>query len=173
MKKLCFVLCFVMITIGCSTMSVYYDFDPRADFSKLRTYSWLPIPVEPDVGGLMAQRLKRIVNAHLERRGYELISEGADFLIAAHLDKKEKMRILDLGYHYGPHGRYWDRDIQTLYYEEGTFILDFIDGDTKEVVWRAVAKDVLDPTPTTQEQISRIKEAVQKMLVNFPPGSAN
>jgi hypothetical protein len=153
-------------------MTVYYDYDPVADFTKLKTYSWLPIPAEPEVGGLIVNRLKMAVNRHLEQRGFDNVSEGADFLIAAHVGKKEKMDIVDLGYRYGPYGRYWERDIQTRYYEEGTFIMDFINNDSKEVIWRAVVKDILEPTPTPDEQNRRINEAVQKMLIHFPPNQS-
>ena len=32
------------LAAGCSSMEVNYDFDPKADFSGLKTYSWLDKP---------------------------------------------------------------------------------------------------------------------------------
>jgi hypothetical protein len=54
-------------------------------------------------------------------------------------------------------------------YEEGTLVLDFVDADTKGLVWRGVATDALDAHATPEDRGKQIQEAVTKILAKYPP----
>jgi len=47
--------------------------------------------------------------------------------------------------------------------------LDFVDAESKKMIWRGVAKAEVDDQSTPDEKEKLIKEAVQKILENFPP----
>ena len=59
--------------------------------------------------------------------------------------------------------------MQVTTYEEGTLLLDVVDGRTNELVWRGAASTRINPDRTPQERTELIRTAVQKMLKDFPP----
>jgi hypothetical protein len=50
--------------------------------------------------------------------------------------------------------------------KEGTLVLEFKDAKTDAVVWRAMVSEVLGRPEGVEEQI---KDAVQRLLQDFPP----
>jgi len=165
---------------GCSDITVEYDYDPAYDFSKLRTFDWLPIPVKPEISQLSVRRIKSAVTEELQAKGFRQTSSKPDFTIAAHIMKEEKVDVRSWGYCYGPTRRYrhWGYygepiaappQIDTFRYEEGTLILDFVEAKSKEMIWRGTAKRVLDPGGTPEEHEKAVHEVAGKILENFPP----
>ncbi len=166
------VLCLMVLTIGCASVyDVSYDYDPKANFAGLKTYDWLPVPVNTEINRFNIKRMQHAVNTELEARGLETRSDNPDFLIATHIGKNQGVKVTDWGYGYGPHGGYWGHGgrIDVWQYEEGTLILDFVDANSKDLIWRGSAKAELDSTITPEEAQKLINEAVQKILENFPP----
>lgn len=53
-------------------------------------------------------------------------------------------------------------------YTEFKLILDFVDAESKELIWRGGATSVVDAAGATGMQLS---EAVNKILEKFPPPS--
>jgi hypothetical protein len=169
------VLCLMGFISGCSSVyDVQYDYDQKADFSGLKTYDWLPVPDKADIESLDITRVKAAVNAELRAKGLVMTSDNPDLLIAEHLGKKDKINVRDWGYGYAPYGGYWGghwgaRGVSVYEYEEGSLILDFVDAESKKMIWRGVAKAEVDDQATPDEREKLIKEAVQKILKNFPP----
>lgn len=172
-----FALFLMDLIISCSAVyNVQYDYDKTVDFTNFATYDWLPIPKKTDIESLDIKRVQRAVNAELEAKGLTMTAENPDFLIAEHLGKKDKVRVTNWGYGYGPYGGYWGRywgtgGVSVYQYEEGSLILDFVETHSKNLIWRGVAKAVLDDVTTPEKRDKLINEAVQKILKNFPPPS--
>jgi hypothetical protein len=55
-------------------------------------------------------------------------------------------------------------------YTMGTFVLDFFDVASKELVWRGSAEGKLREYNTPEQKQDRANEVVQKILEQFPPG---
>jgi uncharacterized lipoprotein YajG len=86
---------------GCSTISVNQDYDPAYDFSKLKTYGFIPITEEAGIDQLNATRLGDAIKENLNTKGYTL-SDNADFGIALFFTKDTKTSIQSTGgYGYG------------------------------------------------------------------------
>ena len=51
----------------------------------------------------------------------------------------------------------------------GTLIVDLVDANQKELVWRGTATKTLDPGSSPEEKQKHLDEAVQKMFGNYPP----
>jgi hypothetical protein len=167
-------LCAIFLTIGCSTISsVRYDYDTEADFRNLKTYDWLEEYTE--MSAIDAKRIKNAIDAELTARGYSQSLDDPDFMIAFHGTSEEKVNVVDHGYRYCPYGRYcygywgWGSTPTTYTYEEGTLIIDFIDSESLQMVWRGEAKGVLDPNLSPERLDQVTNEAVQRILQNFPP----
>lgn len=173
-------LLFLLIAVAsCSTVyDVQFDYNTKTDFANLKTYNWLPVPEKADIDSLDAMRVQKAVNAEMQAKGLRLTSGIPDFLIAEHLGKKDKVSVRDWGYNYGPYAGYWGGyrgpmgGVSTFQYEEGSLILDFVDPQTKQLIWRGSAKAEVDDVRTPEKREALINEAVQKILKNFPPPSS-
>jgi hypothetical protein len=167
---------FVMgVTIGCSAVyDVQYDYDTMVDFGGFKTYNWMKIPEKPDINNLDVERIKKAVNGILPVKGLRKTIEDPDFLIAVHLAQKDKLRVTNWGYSYGPHAGYWGHGGVSIYqYEEGSLILDFVDAASEKLIWRGAAKADINAVRTPDKREKLLNEAVQKILENFPPPSSN
>jgi len=54
-------------------------------------------------------------------------------------------------------------------YEEGTLVLDVVNGSEKDLIWRGTAKKTVDQNATPDKITKTINEAVKKLLKGFPP----
>ena len=160
--------------VSCSLVyNVSFDSDGSVDLLQLSTYDWLPIPKEANINNLDEARIKKTVNAELEAKGLRLTSDNPDFLIAPDIITKDKLRVTQWGYPYYYSYRTYDGSwsVNAYQYEEGTFILDFLKPTSKDVIWQGSARGAIDYADTPEKRDRLIKEAMQKILQNFPTPS--
>ncbi|MCJ7483083.1 MAG: DUF4136 domain-containing protein [Thermodesulfovibrionales bacterium] len=186
MKRSIILIGFLLFCTGCATFSVNYDFDPEADFTRLKTYAWSPVSEKSPMNELTMKRIKIAVDKQLKAKGLTVTaSENPDMLIALNAAREKRVDVQEWGYGHDdrdyssdrwypgrlpvtPGGRdYFEyrRGVDTYEYEVGTLVLDFVDAKKKELVWRGTASGVIDPGKTA-EQIDGI---IAKLLDNFPP----
>ncbi len=151
--------------------NIWVDYDKEADFNKLKTFKWLPLPEKEIAPSIVKKRIIKAVNYQLELKDFKKAEKNPDFLIALHTGKQAKVNIRERGYSYGRYGRHGgiSSSVDVYQYEEGTAIVDFVDAQSKELIWRGTATAVIDPTRTPKEREKLIDEAVKDMLKNFPP----
>ncbi len=170
-----FILFLMGFVVSCSTIyGVQYDYDKQADFESLKTYDWMTVPEKANINSLNVERVKKAVNAELQAKGLMMTSNNPDFLIAEHLGKKDKVQVTNWGYDYNRFDRYWGEypgpvGVSIQEYEEGSLILDFVDAKSKKMIWRGIAKAVVNNVDTLEKKEKLINEAVHEILKNFPP----
>ena len=158
---------------GCSTISVQQDYDPAYDFSKLKTFGFIPITSEAGIDQLNADRLGEALKTNLTAKGFTL-AEKADFGIALFFTKSTKTDIhtsggYGYGYGYGYRG-YGGVGYTDIYqYDEGTLVVDFIDMTENKLVWRGIGTGVLSDNPTVEERTANINNAIMQIIDQFPP----
>ena len=162
----------VMLFSGCSSISVNQDYDPAYDFSKLKTFGFIPITAEAGIDQLNADRLSTAIKTNLATKGYT-VSKEADFGVALYFTKSTKTDIQSTGgygYGYGYRG-YGGMGGSTYVtqYDEGTLVIDFIDVAENKLVWRGIGTGILDSTPSVEERTEKINNAVTEILAQFPP----
>jgi len=177
---------------GCSTMDINQDYDPTANFASYKTYSWVPGP-QPKTGDarldndLLDTRIRTAVDRQLLLKGYQKVDPdqkldlNPDFLVSYHTSIQGKLDVTTVpGNAYmspliqadGTFGLGWDGwDEETFVttYDEGTILLDFADAKTKKLVWRGSVSDVVDPDKSPEKREASIVNAMQKVLMQFPP----
>jgi len=138
------------------------------------------------VNELNRARFVTAIENTLKAKGFNQNSSNPDFIIATHFGKENKVDITNWGYSYAPAGHYNGHGylypshgysgsyantggVSVYEYEQGTLILDFVDSKTKTLIWRATAKSIISPASTPEKQTEKIKNAVNKILENFPP----
>ena len=158
---------------GCSSVSVSTDYDPQTDFSRLKTYDWMP--GRPPLGSdtLTSSRIQRAVDDGLRARGYVKASRP-DFHVAYQVSVGQRVEsIPSSDYAYGWRRSYsMSGGTEVRTYDEGTLILDVVDPASKTLLWRGTARSVVEPGLMPEEREAKIREAVEKLLEEFPPGGA-
>jgi hypothetical protein len=183
MKKFA-VLVFSLFVLGATVtvaQDVRYDFDKDKDFSKYKTYKWVPIKGADQPDELTTRQVTAAFDAELATKGFtKTDSDTADLYIgfqtAIGSEKQFTSYSTDWGYG-GGWGRGWyggGMGSSTTYGSTSTVYvgqldLSIYDPAQKQMVWRGVATKTLDTKAKPEKKQKNITKAVQKLLKNFPP----
>ncbi len=173
---------------ACSGIDVNTNYDPSATqkLEGYRTYAWLPQPTGKDdrvYNPIVGARVEQTVDRYLLARGYKKVETGAnpDFLIGWHgaIHNALKAETVDDYYGYPWGGPFTDPfyaggavtlpETYLREYEQGSLILDVVDPESKQLVWRGTAQAELDENANAEKQQKKLDEAVTDLLKHFPP----
>jgi len=160
--------------VGCATMNVSSHVERGVNFAQYRTFDWGPADALPtgdprlDRNPFFKDHLEGAVEKQLAMRGLERSASGTpDLLIHYHANITQRFEVNGI-----------DRDRGYCYekcqprlkeYEQGTIVLDLVDGHTNSVIWRGWAQDAVDKVLNDQDRMDRqINQAVTKMMERFP-----
>lgn len=176
-----FVVALMLACLACSGVRVTTDFDPSADFTRVRSYAWLDERSgvqgdRADVTSLLDRRVRRSVDAELQRKGLSAVGRAeADVLVTYHLGVETKLDVntIDTGYGYG-RSRYRagvSTHTTVTEYQEGTLLIDVIEPKSKQLIWRGSGQARIRRSSTPEQREERIDQAVAQILESFPPGA--
>jgi hypothetical protein len=184
MKKWSFLtLIFFMIGVSSAfAQDVRYDYDKDKDFSKYKTYKWVPIKGADQPDQLTDKSLKSAIDAELATKGLtKTDSDDANLYIGYQtaVGTEKQFTSYNTGWGYGPGwGAGWygygGMATTTTYGSTSTVYigqldLSMYDPVAKQLVWRGTATKTLDPKAKPEKKEKNIKKAVSKLLKNFPP----
>jgi hypothetical protein len=179
-------LLFIVSVTGCSPIKVGTDYDPTVVFTNLRTYAWMPEVLEnpPVQNTILDSRIRLSVERQLTAQGYRKAApQAADFHMAYHLTAREIRSLqtdyYDSGYYGGyrqghrgvGYGGMVRAETYVTSYQEGTLVLDFVDPQTKKLIWRGTAQGEVDQFVSPEAKQEKLDKAVGLMLGQFPPQS--
>ena len=174
-KHSLFIVMFTLIVFlsGCSSITVNQDYDPAYDFSKLKTFGFIPITSEAGIDQLSADKLGNAIKTELLAKGYKL-ETPADFGIALMFSQQTKTNIQSYGYGYGygawgGRGMYGTGGVDVTQYQQGTLIIDIIDMPTQKLVWRGTGSGTMSDSPSVETRTENINNGVNQILAQFPP----
>jgi hypothetical protein len=166
----------IMTFTGCVTTPTQVDYE-RAAVGKMASYESFAIDSRETrsnyqdvvLSPIVDRRIERAIRSSLEAKGFQPVAGAADFRVTFNTVTKTKTESTDIGSppfrrypFYGFGGRYLDIDT----YEEGTFLVDIVDAESEELVWRgAYAKRLGWSAPDDAE----VQEIVSYILESFPP----
>jgi hypothetical protein len=151
------------------------DYDASFDFSQLKTFDWAPPPANYTIDDLVEKRLRNAVNGELQAKGYALSTDAPDFLISMLVTTETTTAgSVGVGASVGiPVGRgtisVGGGKSEPRVKQEGTLVLDFLDGKSRSVIWKGSATAALKESSSPEAQQDRIKRAVAELLAKFPP----
>jgi hypothetical protein len=191
------VLTSALVLAACTGIPVSTDYQPGWQLPAGASYAWLEpgeqAPRDPLVDNdLVAQRVKSAVNDALRARGLQLTEpEQASYLIAYHVAQQEKIDIDTFhswygyypcwscyGGYYHPRFGYYDPwwgpgpDVWVREYTEGTLVIDLVDAESRQLVWRGQSARRLPRLRTPEERTAFIRETVNAILADFPHTAA-
>jgi hypothetical protein len=171
-----------LVAVGCSSKmeisTTYKPGDVQA-ISQYKTYSWLPLPEAGDSrinNEFVAEHVVPEVDRILAQRGLRKDTTGTAELKVGYIVTVQDVTDIKsvntyYGYEYGYEGASGP-GYTTTYdasYEKGSLIIDMVDIESEQLVWRGIAQAKANPESDPGKRQQRLEEAVQKILEKFPP----
>ncbi|MFD2246972.1 DUF4136 domain-containing protein [Pontibacter ruber] len=186
-KSLLLLLASILWAISCTpTMNVQSSYGRATSFDRYRTFAWYPAEAADNLESKTGfdtqvdRRIKTAVEAELVKKGLRPDAEQPDFLIAYDVavpPGQEANAEFSPGFGYGYshwYGYRFNYDVSGFpdyrsitRYPAGTLLIDFIDPDTNQLIWRGSAEGEIVPVQTDERKIRR---SVTNILLQYPPG---
>ncbi len=145
-------------------MQIQTASDPQANLSRYKTYEWAPsrANVEGRPANILDQTLKSAVEKELAAKGLKPAQDSPpDLLVSYFAAAREATNYApEFGY---PSYPYYG----TAYVNrEGSLTIQFIDPETKRIVWQGTASDTIGEAGASPEQVIT---AVNELFERYPP----
>jgi len=176
------VLCVVLLVTGCESIQTHSDYDPAADFSGYRSFSWVADnPLMGSTAGgnpLTRERVQQAIVQTLTAKGYQFVADrnNADFVVGFTVGARDKVRVdtttQPMGFR-GPYGRWgmaYYQEVDVREYSEGRLAIDVFDVELKRPVWHGYGTKSLTGGDEKEPE-KLINSAVAAILADFPSGS--
>jgi len=176
MKNLVCLLLLASLTTGCAFVKLQTDYKPNKDFSQYETFCWLQgcefVYLGPEYFEDFnnVELIREAVVEELISKGFEQDSNQPDFLVNFQIIAEEKTAITSSYAIEDINGeRPWIpfNDQEIRYYIEGSLVIDIIDAQTSEIVWRSYGVQYFEHQEKINE--NKIRRAVRAALKDFPP----
>jgi hypothetical protein len=183
MKKLAFITVAFLLWGASAAVAqdVRYDFDKDKDFSRYKTYKWVPIKGADQPDELTARSIMSAIDAELATKGLtKTDGDTADLYVGFQtaIGQEKEFTSYNTGWGYGGGwggGWYGGGMSSTTTYGStstvyvGQLDVSMYDPAQKQLVWRGVASKTLDPKAKPEKKQKNITKAVAKLLKNYPP----
>ena len=154
-----------MLVSGCAVVQTDYNYDAGYDFSGLRQYSWLEMPIDFQIDHFSMQHIKTAIDRQLKIKGYTLTTEPGEFIISLQGYKDTVRQSPQSTSHSRVSGQRHAAD----QHQHGSFTITMIDTKTDRQIWQGYAKGVVAPTLSTREKAEKNNQIVATLLADFPP----
>jgi hypothetical protein len=155
---------------GCASLNIG-SYSSRLDVATYRTYAWGPADAaatgDPrlDNNPFFVERLQVEVERALARKGFaKTTTEAPEVLLHYHASVTQELNLNGTdGQKYGEDGP------RPFVYEKGTIVVDLVDPQTRNLVWRGWAEGAIDNVIDNQEWMEeRIDKAVARIMERLP-----
>ena len=160
---------------GCAGgLSYNHDYDPSANFTALRTYSWATPPENSrGINQMLERRVVAAIDQNLVAKGYQAATGEPDFAVNFTVTTSEQTDYntyyTGMGYGGGWYGGGMGSSTTRAYtYTNGTLIVDIFDAKSKNLIWRGTAAGTINEDASPEQREMRIQEAIAGILKTFP-----
>lgn len=168
-------------------VKVRVEFDKEYDFTRVRTFGWHPdgageVKLLMREGGDPEEirtrwepTIKDAVEQEMTKRGLAPATTGTPdlimhyyFLSGPNSDSQYRGQFIGAVPPWGlPDFAMTTTSFKI--FEQGTLVLDLIDGPKRQICWRGIAEAEVNRQRTPAERDKRIREGVRDLLQKFPP----
>lgn len=165
---------------SCATpMTAGADFDRDIEFNKYGTFAWgeddgLPVG-DPrlDDNPFFNERLHAAIQEQLERRGIRHDESSPGLLVHHHTAVRDHVEVYRADQNAGYTTDEYGAGTQVVEYEEGTFLVDIADAETKAILWRGWAVTNVETALNNPDEMSELlSRAVALMFERYPVAPA-
>ena len=159
----------LMMTDMTFAQTVNYNYDRGTDFTKFKTYKWVPITGAQHPDQITDGNITSIIDGILAGKGFvKKDADPVDLFVGYGTTIQDQQLITGygggMGFRFGGMGM-----AETSTIQNGTILVDIYNPAGKLLVWRATATESLDPSSDPNKNYSRLKSALTKLMKNFPP----
>lgn len=175
----------ILLFAGCASQpNVETDHQANFDFSSLKTFSVAETKQDSKENILISpftlSHIHAVLEDELSKRYQKAGQAKPDFIVNYHVVVEEKIdpRSYDNLYGYGFYGRGYYRYPNPFFYgpnaglrvyNQGSLIIDILDGKTDKPIWRGVSEKRLSRGMAPQQQREVLSQAVNEVIAYFPP----
>ena len=182
LSRACALILIPAVIIACSTpLTATVDHDPSFDFTEVRKIAIQPIDRSVAstvvISDMQVARINQAFTAELNRRGIEVVDTNADadMLMTWHLVTQERMDVRTYDTMSARYSTCWHcgagttTDVRVRQYTQGTLIVDLIDPDRLQSVWRSFIQSRLREQSDPEQAAELRREAAAAIFAEFPP----
>lgn len=175
----------VLVGVGCAHLHVRMAEAPNAENELARAATYRFLPVTPASGpssstnpilesSITLEQLQQDIEQRLQRRGYRVATGAADLSVAYYMGARQRLQVTNYGYGYpfwgwgwrwGPGWGAWPGQ-QVTTYEQGTIVVDILDGPGRRLLWRGMVH--VRMPHDAQDYPGVIAKGVSAILKEFP-----
>jgi hypothetical protein len=168
----------LFVSLGAMGQKIHVNtYDPTADFSKFKTYSWAPHGQVAHP--MLAADIVGTIEDALTQKGLTQVTSNPDLIIQVYgsIDQESSFNSTDPLYNAtggippfdpsfsGPAlAGTWGNTTVTIH--KGELVVDLINASAKKLVWRAMSQQNLSTNPEKLE--SQVQDAIVKMFKQYP-----
>ncbi len=164
----------LLLIMGCSTVSVFTDYDSGVDFSKYKTFAYFKPGIDKvEISDLDKRRILKAIDLQMAQKSI-IKSDLPDLLVSINTSAKEKVYINNSfngfwGWGWNP-WMWGPNQNMVSSRTEGALYIDLIDAKTKQLVWQGKGRGGI--SEYTKNRDERIGVFVAEILKKYPPESA-
>jgi len=166
----------VLLAACASGPEVRSDYDHQADFSRYRTFGFMPVlgTDKSGYGTLLTERLKQATRSQMEMRGYVYTETRPDLRVNFNASLRHKTDVVPAP-PVAPYYRYraglyapWPGYREEVYqYTEGTLNIDLVDVERNQMVWEGMGTAQVDDAGQAQSE-TNVEKGVAAIFARFP-----
>jgi hypothetical protein len=188
MKKILGILSIASIVFlaSCgSGITVSYDYDKEADFSKYKKFEYYGWADNSDkiLSDLDKRRIESAFADEFEKRGITFVEGDGDAVVSLFIVVNQETSVTaytdhyNMGGAYGPYGYGpgwgWGYGTSTTRYQEndylvGTLVVDVFDKAERKLIWQGVGQKTVDDNSNTAVKDKNVQKAAQSIMINYP-----
>ena len=180
-KPLIFLVLVSLLASCVSNFKVTADYEKGTDFSIYKTFNFLPWrdDVSTHIAKSSQDMLYAAVKKEMEAKGYTYVEKGGDLAVGISVLIEEKVEYradgsvnYNVGYgYYGYYGGYGmgystPTTYSSVYYNDGTIVIDVLDEKKKSLIWQGYGFDRLNDNPQKNQQ--KIPTYVKYIFQKYP-----
>jgi hypothetical protein len=159
----------IMLATGLAFgQQVAMNYDRGTDFTKFKTYKWVPIEGAQHPNQITDGNIRTIIDQQLAAKGLtKKDADPVDLFVGygTTIDKeKEITGFGGGGFRFGGAGM-----AETSTINNGTILLDMYNTSAKLLVWRGSVTETIDPSANADKNYAKLQKALAKLLKSYPP----
>ena len=185
MGRVVFLVLIVFVLGGCASIQTATERNPDVDFGQYQTWDWIasqrPVNWDPPASDEpeFDTYLRGAIEGLMTERRYIRQEQSPDLRVDFHVTSQDMVNAQVINNYYGgswyPQYRIGLPGFQGVYenrWEEGALLVLVFDDNSKELVWRGIARTEVNSQGPIDEIMETIDKAVDKLLKKLPKGKA-
>jgi len=152
------------------------DYRPDLNFGSYSTFGWDEAAMGRTGGGglednpFFEDRLREAIAREMSTRGFRLDQSDPELRVHYHLSVEDHIEVYEANPESGyPTPSEFDAGTEVIQYEQGTFILHFVDAATNEDLWIGWAQGDIGPALRDPQRMREwVDDAVARMFEDLP-----